>query len=284
LMVFPFLELLCLLIAWRVLPQGIWASAVFVLLAASAMTYSLHIVFHEVVHQRFFRHPVAKLLCESAITALLGTPFNEYRQSHWRHHRFTNLLEDSTSTWKDTPAGPKPRNVFAYVLGWPLLARKDLTDLWSERRLGLQTADTVARVVFELVLLGAIHTSLMLYSMPLWFIYSCTVYLGWAGIAAVNYIQHPPVEYGSGYTASIYSPTYNTLFYNNGLHFEHHYLIQEPVIQLSPMPGDWRLYKDGKRIRLQREDGAVGSLEETYVGIPGYGRQSSDRPVPPVRT
>jgi fatty acid desaturase len=248
-----------------------WVSAGFIVLAAIAMAYSLHIVFHEVVHRRFFRHPVTKLLSESAITALLGMPFNEYRQSHWRHHRYTNLLQDSTSTWKLTPAGPKPRNCFVYIFVWPLLAPGSLRALLDEARDGLQSRETINRVMSELVLVGLIHLFLFFYSMPLWLIYSSTVYLGWAGIAAVNYIQHPPVEYGSGYTTSFYSPTYNVIFYNNGLHFEHHDRVQEPVIELSPTPGDWRLYAEGRRIRRERPNLTNRALEETDAAIGRHG-------------
>lgn len=271
LLVFPTTQVLCIIAAWRVISVSLWGSAAFVLLAAIAMAYSLHIVFHEVVHRRFFHHVVTRVLSESAITALLGTPFNEYRQSHWRHHRYTNLLQDSTSTWKSSPSGPKPRNCLAYIFGWPRMAPRAFRDLLDEVREGTQTRATMTRVIVELALIGLIHGLLMLYNPALWLIYSSTVYLGWAFIAAVNYFQHPPVEYGSGYTTSLYSPTYNVIFYNNGLHFEHHDRVQEPVIELRPTPGDWRLYDKGRRIRRERTNLANGAREDTDAAFHGHG-------------
>lgn len=252
LLVFPCAEILFIFAAWKSLPYGLWLSALFVILAAVSLSYSLHIVFHEVVHRRFFHHPVTRFLSESAITVLLGTPFNEYRQSHWRHHRYTNLLEDSTSTWKATPEGPKPRGFLAYSFGWWLLGPGSMRALKEERKKKMLSDDAIRRMVVELILVVAVNVALALISLPLWAIYAATIYLGWSCIAAVNWIQHPPRDYGTGYTTSIYSPAYNTIFYNNGLHYEHHDRVQEPVIELEPTPGDWRIFKDSRRIRRPR--------------------------------
>lgn len=271
LLLFPAAEFFCIMAAVRSVTVSLWATAGFIAVAAVALAYSLHITFHEVVHRRFFRHPVTKWLSESAITALLGTPFNEYRQSHWRHHRHTNLLEDSTSTWKATPQGPKPRNFLAYALGWPSMGPRSFRQLLLELRETHHNREILRHVIAELVLIGLIHAALLLYDPALWLIYSAVIYLGWTCIATVNYLQHPPVEYGSGYTTSLYSPTYNLMFYNNGLHFEHHARVQEPVISLSPTPGDWRVY----RSRQNRPDGPKltgRSGKETNAAVRGQER------------
>lgn len=251
LLVFPTLEVLLIVLAWRAWSVGWWASALLVVLAGAAVSYSLHIVFHEVVHRRFFRHPVTRLVSELSISALLGTPFNEYRQSHWRHHRFTNLLEDSTSTWRSTPSGPKPRSFLGYSFGWPLLSPGSFRALVEERRSGRLSTDAIVRMLVELGFLGCVHVALAATSLTLWAAYAATVYMGWTFIAAVNYLQHPPREYGTGFTTSVYSPAYNRIFYNNGLHFEHHEQPQAPVIELSPHPGDFRLYREGRRVRRE---------------------------------
>jgi len=244
LLAYPAAEVAFILLAWSLLARSLWASAACVLLAATAQSYSLHIVFHEVVHRRYFRRALPVLLSESAVTILLGSPFNEYRQSHWRHHRYTNLLEDSTSTWAPTPDGPSPRRLWSYSLGWPAITPRSMAGLAQERRAGRLSNGIIARMLYETFLLLVLHVALIYYAPALWVIYVATIYLGYVGIAAINYMQHPPVEYGTGYTTSIYSPRYNRIFYNNGLHFEHHARAQVPVIKLVPTPSSGVLYAD----------------------------------------
>lgn len=242
LLTFPAAEVGFMALAWILFRRSLWGSAACVIMAAVALSYSLHIVFHEVVHRKYFRHPLSKMLGESAISILLGTPFNEYRQSHWRHHRHTNLLQDTTSTWASTPNGPKPRHFWSYSLGWPAMMPTSIMALVRERREGRISNVIMAKVIFEGSLLIALHIGLAYFATTLWCIYTATIYLGYVGIAAINYMQHPPVDYGSGYTSSIYRHAYNRILYNNGLHFEHHDRIQEPVIELRATPGSGSLY------------------------------------------
>jgi hypothetical protein len=91
-------------------------------------------------------------------------------------------------------------------------------------------------------MLVALHLTLLYFMPQLWLSYVIVIYLGYVGIAAINFVQHPPVQYGTGFTTSFPSPTYNAIFFNNGLHFEHHDRIQEPVIELTPSAGLKRRY------------------------------------------
>lgn len=229
--VFPLAEVSFILCAY--LSQSVALKISFTLLAAAALCCSLHIVFHEMVHRGWFRGPVSSLAAGAVVTALLGSPFDEYRLSHRRHHRHTNTLDDATSTWELAPDGPRPRGFWSYTLGWPALIPVSARAILRDRRLGLVSGRAYARMIFQLALLALLHTSLIRFAPALWSIYFSAFYLGWAGIAAVNYMQHPPVGYGSGHTTSIRSALYNAVLFNNGLHAEHHARPQLPALELE---------------------------------------------------
>jgi fatty acid desaturase len=243
LLVFPTAEAGFTVLAWVFLWRRPWLSMACMLLAAVALSYSLHIVFHEVVHRRYFRHPLSSFFFESLISILLGTPFSEYRQSHWRHHRYTNLLEDATCTWAPSPGHPRPRRFWSYSLGWPAISIRSIRALLYEKRSGHLSNAVIGRIIFEGFMLITLHILLAYFVPALWIAYTVTIYLGLSCISAINYLQHPPREYGTGYTTSYDSSTYNAIFYNNGLHFEHHDRMQQPIIELIARPGSGRLYQ-----------------------------------------
>jgi len=254
LLVFPLAEAVFLISAWFATPGHPKTAAVCVLFAAISLSYSLHIVFHEIVHHGLFKHPVLVFISEWVMTLLLGTPFNEYRQSHWQHHRFTNLIEDATSTWRATPDGPKPRRFLSYSLGWPAIVPRSSKLVFRDKQSGRISDRVMARIYSEAGLLLVTHLLLAYFAFWLWVAYAATIYLGYVGIAAINYIQHPPIEYGSGFTSSIYSPTYNLLLHNNGLHFEHHDRAHEPTIELTATPGKGSLYARPPRRERQNQE------------------------------
>lgn len=234
-------------------------------LAATMLCCSLHIVFHEVVHRGWFRRPLSSLAAGAAITILLGSPFEEYRRSHGRHHRYTNALEDATSTWRDGPGGPRPRGFWSYALGWPALIPASVRAVIRERRLGLISRRDYARMKFELALLALLHASLLYFAPSLWMLYFATFYLGWTGVAAVNYMQHPPKHYGTGYTTSNHSAIYNVVFFNNGLHAEHHEQPRLPALELKQFKEAATVVSVARAAR----NGARPSPESIFAGKGG---------------
>jgi fatty acid desaturase len=245
LLVFPAVEVSAIMLAWISWSRSLVRFAACILLGAVALSYSLHIVFHEVVHRRYFRRQPFRVISELLISLLLGTPFSEYYQSHWRHHRYTNLIQDSTSTWRMTSSGVHPRGFWSYSLGWMGISSRAIKALVREKRTGELSNDIVRKIYCQGALLLVLHCSLLLLAPALWLAYVLTIYFGYVGIAAINYLQHPPRVYGSGYTTSFHSHFYNAVFYNNGLHFEHHERMQAPIAHLKPTNDSGQIYRVG---------------------------------------
>lgn len=265
-LMFPAAEVVFILSAWSLSDRHVIASGACVLLGAVALNYSLHIAFHEVVHRKYFQQPGVRWIAEPVITVLLGTPFGEYRQSHWRHHRYTNLLQDATSTWRGTVREPKPRRLWSYSLGWPAITVRSVRALVRERRNGNLSIAVTGIIAYEVCLLLAFHVYLVSFLPALWIVYCSTIYLGYVGIAATNYLQHPPIAYGSSHTTSIYHTLYNQVFFNNGLHFEHHHSMQEPIIDLRAPMGCTRLYMGSSLQPKMRGSGIRFAAQKSEIG------------------
>lgn len=192
--------------------------AVIALLIASAvmLSFSIHIFFHECVHYRA-RYPQTINLLYSLF---LGLPFDGYRVHHLNHHTYENGLKDFSSTWKRQQGENVAHSVCRYSLGWlrqlkaAMRAPHPFDPRWGnvvaiKSRIPIQK---IALVVFSLLL--------VLIDLKLLLLYGGLIYLGWAFSSLHNYGQHPPTEQSPICTYP--SKIYNQLFFNNGLHWEHH--------------------------------------------------------------
>jgi fatty acid desaturase len=204
----------------------------FVLPAAIALSWSVHVFFHVGVHQLRgdWWGAVGGLLA----TPVMGLPFDGYRLHHRNHHRFDNGEHDVSRTWTPTADGPRPRSVLLYVFAWPL-------DLWRSRRWMRQevAVGTVEpwvrrRIAFQQLLVLGVVGGLLVWEPHFAGLYLLYVYLGWACIALHNYGQHPPQ---AGIARSLHGRWYNLLTANNGLHAEHHATPTTPILALVPDAG-----------------------------------------------
>ena len=192
-----------------------WAAA-FMVMGAVSLSFSIHIFFHECVHSRA-RYPA---WFNWAATSLMGLPFDGYRIHHYNHHAFENGPRDFSSTWRYAVARRHPYSAFAYALGWPRQLAAGVncklpfgdTPTAADKIKQRIPAQKIALVVTLLAALACGWQSLMLYI--------GMIYLGWVFTSLHNYGQHLPVA-ATGVTTYA-SPLYNALFFNNGLHWEHH--------------------------------------------------------------
>jgi fatty acid desaturase len=220
LQIFPLLQGLFFIASINIYKAyNIWA---LVLLFASAllMNFSLHITVHHYVHFRF-RPKWLDRIFELLNTLIIGMPFGFYRMQHLNHHRHNNLIGDFTSTWKQKNEEIVASNHITYSFLWffnstvkkSIQQAKSEGDLSQERQL---------RMKIELVFL-TIFYGVLFYLNPIFALaYFGLFYFGWCFIATSNFGQHLPLVYGQTVGHSFYNKFYNWLFFNNGLHYEHH--------------------------------------------------------------
>lgn len=185
-----------------------------VLAAALVHTFTVHVCVHEFLHYSDRRRlaPAAGWVFSVAT----GVPFDGYRLHHHNHHRYENGAGDFSSTVS--------RPLWRYALGWPVqLVKTGRALRASGISVGAQKFAIAA--AFALLAAGAWWWPLL---------YLLMVYLGWALVSVHNYGQHPPAE-GSP-IPSFSARWYNLLFFNNGLHHEHHAEPGKPWGELEPDP------------------------------------------------
>jgi fatty acid desaturase len=221
---FPVLELGCFALAVGTAHSYPMLSFLAFLLACVALSFAVHVTFHECVHQGYSGGVPA----EFAISVLMGLPVDGYRFHHFNHHEHANALHDYSTTWASGDAGPVPQKCWTYAITWPRQLLRAHTGAQAATAAGTASPDWVRRVRRQKLFLLAFHTSLALLSPALYLAYFALIYWGWVLIAVHNHGQHPPVAYGTERPTSYPSPLYNWLFCNNGLHFEHHHLPARP--------------------------------------------------------
>lgn len=231
--VFPLLQwagFVAGLLIWRIHPvQAIlWFGVTSV-----ALCFSVHVTFHEAVHQKWFQGTRLAGWADSVMTLFMGLPLNGYRWHHFNHHRHTNTLEDYSCTWIKTTQGIVPQSLWRYVLGWPVQLRQSQDRMNQEEAVGLLPHALAQKMAFERRLLQTALVILAVVSWPWALAYIGCVYVGWALVALENYAQHPPITYGVDSTASYYDVFYNALFCKNGFHAEHHRTTSVPWPQLT---------------------------------------------------
>lgn len=227
--IFPLLQAAAFVLACR---AGVTATgAALFLLACGLLCFSVHVSIHEAVHQpALARFPLAGPL----LSLVMGLPLQGYRWHHMNHHRWNNELPDYSTTWRDTPGGPRPWPLWSYVLGWPRqLVRSGLAMRAADaagqvprlvrRAIRREQAALLVTIAVLAVAAPAVAAA-----------YVGMVYVGWMLIALQNYGQHPPRQYGQERPASYYGALYNRMFFRNGLHAEHHERPHVPWSEIVP--------------------------------------------------
>ncbi len=201
--------------------------------AAVFACFTLHVAIHELVHRPL--RSGARVL-QGGATLLAGLPFHGYLWHHLNHHRHVNSLEDFSTTWRSTPAGPVARGLLSYAFGWPLWLGRSQRIFHAEiARREVPTA-VVRGIRWQQALLALFVIALAVASPRAALGYVAMVYVSWVLIAAQNYGQHPPRDFGSGLTTTYPAPFYNAITANNGLHHEHHRDPSRAALDLRPDP------------------------------------------------
>lgn len=212
--VFPLLELFFFIASC--LANNLFISFVFIVLAGILLSFSIHIFFHECVHVRD-EYPLGINIIN---TLLLGLPFDGYRVHHFNHHTYANDLKDFSTTWYLKDGIKTPFSAYRYSFGWlrQLSASIKEPDPF-DKSLG-DVLKIKTRIEPQKVALFVFCIALAFIGLKAFSLYFALVYLGWGFSALHNYGQHPPIKNEPICTYA--SKTYNTLFFNNGLHWEHH--------------------------------------------------------------
>jgi fatty acid desaturase len=212
--IFPLLELVFFLLAN--LADHYFISFVFVLVASLLLSFGIHIFFHECVHTREnYSSPVNILF-----TIFLGFPFDGYRIHHLNHHTHSNGLNDFSSTWRLSNGKKIGYSTWNYSVGWlrqvqrAIHAQNPFDTSWGD------VEDIKIRIQPQKVALFLFVLSLAFIGLKAFVLYLVLIYFGWAFTSLHNYGQHPPIDQEPVCTYS--NKTFNYLFFNNGLHWEHH--------------------------------------------------------------
>lgn len=231
LLFFPACQAAAFAAACALQPSLPWAAAALIAAGALALCLSVHISFHEAVHQKLW--PAA----EGFMTLCMGLPFQGYRLHHLNHHRHNNGLEDYSTTWQTVDGEPRPQKAWAYAALWPRQLLRAMKDVRARAAAGDIPPAVQKSLARQKRLLAAAVAALFLFSWQAGLLYLALVYLGWALISLHNYGQHLPVDYGREKGLSYYAPLYNALLCRNGLHAEHHAAPDLPWHRLTPGQG-----------------------------------------------
>ena len=235
LLLFPALQLALFILSIHLLQDQPAFAALALLFSCFAMSLTLHITIHEQVHQPLVFKPLNPLL-HSISSLFIGVPFAGYKWHHWNHHRHNNGPCDYSSTWKTGPDGLAPRGRLPYSLGWPITLARAQRSMNKEIDLGEVPDDILREIRWQKILSPAFILGLWLFGTPvLALAYMTHIYFGWVLISSHNYSQHPPVSGHVSLSTSFKSRAFNQLFFNNGLHFEHHSAPGIPHNQLCAL-------------------------------------------------
>ncbi len=228
--VFPILQtglfaLSCYFATWN-----LTCTAVCILASSLALNFTIHISVHELLHYSD-RRPLPVWM-NMVISAVSGLSFDAYRFHHHNHHRHNNGLGDYSKTWRMTPRGPTAYGVLRYALSWPLQVVQTTRELRAEKCLNRPRL-AHRRMRYENCAILAVIIGLGMCSWYFAVLYMVMVYFGWSLVSVHNYGQHPPDEFANAVSFTS-SNLYNRLFFNNGLHHEHHAEPAKASHELSP--------------------------------------------------
>jgi fatty acid desaturase len=153
-------------------------------------------------------------------TLFLGLPFDGYRVHHFNHHTYANDLNDFSTTWFEKNGKKRGFTPCQYTFGWlRQLSRSIREPNPFDESLG-DVTKIKARIEPQKITLFLFCILLAFIGLKAFILYFMLVYFGWAFSALHNYGQHPPITKEPVCTYA--NKSYNSLFFNNGLHWEHH--------------------------------------------------------------
>ncbi len=212
--IFPLLEFIFFLLAY--LSNHYFSSLAFIFLASILLSFSIHIFFHECVHARK-KYPSS---INIFFSLFLGMPFDGYRVHHLNHHTYSNGLNDFSSTWCFSKGKKIARSAWGYCFGWLkqvvilIHSPNPFDATWGDLE-QIKVSIKPQKIALFLFVLTLAFIDLKAFTL-----YFVLVYFGWVFTSLYNYGQHPPIEAELVCTYS--NRVFNTLFFNNGLHWEHH--------------------------------------------------------------
>ena len=212
--VFPLLEVLSFIGALYV--DSFFLSIILVLVAGVFLSFSIHVFFHECVHAKSVYSTPVNIIN----SLILGLPFDGYRVHHFNHHCHENSLKDFSTTWFLQNDNKTGFSCLSYSLGWIRQLLKSINEPEPfDEKFG-DANEIKQRIPIQKMAILSILIVLTFADWKYLVLYLLLVYSGWAFSALHNYGQHPPIE---GEPICTYANhTYNLLFFNNGLHSEHH--------------------------------------------------------------
>ncbi len=212
--IFPLLEVFFIVLAF--VAGNHFLSFLFVIVSGIFLSFSIHIFFHECVHLR----DAYPLPFNIIATLFLGLPFDGYRLHHFNHHTHVNGLKDFSTTWFEKNGIKRPFLPCRYSFGWlRQLSRAIHEPDPFDTSLG-DLLKIKSRIKTQKLALFLFIILLAFVSLKAFILYLALVYFGWAFSALHNYGQHPPIM--SEPICTYPNKIYNSLFFNNGLHWEHH--------------------------------------------------------------
>jgi len=231
--IFPLLEIVFFILALYFIDINLWVAFGCLFVAALFLNFSLHITIHHLVHFRFKTDSI-NVFFELVYTILLGLPFGVYRLQHINHHRYNNGIKDITSTWREKNGKTVAKPWFKYSFLW-FLIKPSPYFLTEAKQYGEGTSKEMSKIKIQFLLIGVFDIVLFIIN-PLYFLfYILLIYLGLSFISITNYGQHLPINNSQIKGFSFYNTLYNNIFFNNGLHYEHHINGQLDYNQLKPL-------------------------------------------------
>ena len=230
---FPLLELVLFITA--VLVPNHLLSLLLVLLAGVLLSFSIHIFFHECVHWHS-RYPQWINIIHSLF---LGLPFDGYRVHHYNHHTYANNVEDFSTTWRVIDGNTSGFPPCQYAIGWPRQLKRAVREPHPFDPVMGDVNSIKSRIPLQKLALLILMVLLVLLSFKAFLLYLLLVYSGWAFSALHNYGQHLPTP--EEVIVTYPNQLYNKLFFNNGLHWEHHHMPWLSWDQLTLDPHSKRI-------------------------------------------
>jgi fatty acid desaturase len=232
LFLFPTLQVIFFVLALFFMQSEFLLSVIYLFFSIIFLNFSLHISVHYHVHFKY-KNTFLNFIIDCIYSVLLALPFHFYKMQHFNHHRYNNLINDFTSTWKKEGAEIKSRNFIDYSFFW-IFRRLSFKKM---KALALNDGDFkiewISKIRIELLFIFCTYSILVLINPFFIIYYICMFYIGWSFIAMHNFGQHLPIRYGDTLAYSFYNKFYNFIFFNNGLHYEHHNNPQKDYWELK---------------------------------------------------
>lgn len=194
---------------------------------AVSISWNINSVAHSFLHHHYFTAPVLNRLFSMTQTVVLGTPQLLIEEVHLRHHRGNSdrRVDGTTVDWLSIyrhGRDGEPENPWTYVFSGffrsdPILITKEIMlrnktcGWWAVVELGLVTTTVAVTLVLDWRFVV--------------FMWLPAYYLGHSLTNLNGYYEHfdanpdMPIAWG----VSTYGRIYNTVWFNNGYHAEHHF-------------------------------------------------------------